>query len=174
MMTPEEQYEQYMRMHRDFSQSYAMVYKQVMDFYPLPQKFISEATPEIDNQLEKLWTCRNNPTAEETFHDFIYFAKNFQEFAGTANSIFEEYTELRNKSGDYIKTVFRLKEKNLPDNIGRDEYVELIPVLNKLIGGFNQVKQKTNEIAKNLLKLQSDWLSLKQKMIPPKGSTPPL
>jgi hypothetical protein len=172
-MTPEEQYEQYMKMHRDFSQSYAVVYKQVMDFYPLPQKFIKEAEPEIDGQIEKLWTCRNNPTAEDTFHDFIYFAKNFKDFAGMANTIFEEYTELRNESGNYIKTVFRLKEKNYEDNCVKDEYAELIPVLHKLIGGFNEVKQKTEEAARNLLKLQREWTSLKEKMDPAKGSAPP-
>ena len=33
-MIPPAQYELYKKMHRDFSQSYAVVYKQVMDFYP--------------------------------------------------------------------------------------------------------------------------------------------
>jgi hypothetical protein len=167
-MSPQEQYDQYLKLHRDFSQSYAVVYKQVMDFYPLPQKFIQEATPEIDLQIEKFWECRNNPTEEESFRSFVHFAQNFREFAGTANNIFEEYKGLRGESGDYIKTVFRLKQKNPTGNCA-EEYVELIPVLNRLMNGFKQVKQKTEEAAKNLYKLQNEWGSLRQKINQPKG-----
>ena len=172
-MTPEEQYEQYMKMHRNFSQSYAIVYKQVMDFYPLPQKFIQEAAPEIDGQIEKFWESRNNPTDEESFRHFFHFAKNFKEFAGIANSIFEDYKDLRNESGNYIKTVFRLKEKNPTDHSGTDDYVELIPLLGKLMMRFQEVKQKTDEAAKRLSKLQCEWGSIKEKMNPPQGTIRP-
>ena len=163
-MTSEEQYEQYMTLHRDFSQAYSKVYKHVMDFYPLPQKFIKDAAPEIDSYVEKFSAIEKAPDQRDSFEDFFYFAKNFKEFAANANGVFEEYKGLHGESGNYIKTIFKLKERHRSSHDEPEEYVRLIPVLNKLIGGFKDVKQKTDEAAKNLQQLQSEWGSLKEKM----------
>jgi len=165
-MTTEEEYEQYLVLHRNFSDTYAQVYKHVMDFYPLPQKFIKEATPELDGYIEKFWAHENSPVEGESFRNLVFFAKNFREFANNANGIFEEYQGLHGESGKYIKTIFKLKEK-IPAGVNAsNEYTRLVPVLKKLITGFEQIKQKTEKTAKNLQLLQAEWGSLKSKMNP--------
>jgi len=172
-MTAAEQYEQYMVLHRDFSDTYTKVYKHVMDFYPLPQKFIQVAAPEIDSYVEKFAVHQNEPDESDSFQHLFYFAKNFKDFAADANGVFEEYKGLHGESDNYIKAIFKLKEKN---HTGAEvvEYVQLIPVLNKLIDGFKVVKQKTDEAAKNLQLLQTEWGSIKQKIEPVNGTVGPL
>jgi hypothetical protein len=160
-MAPQEQYEQYLLLHRGFSETYSKVYKQVTDFYPLPQKFILEAAPEIDGYVEGFWEHKNDPHESDSFRDLVFFANNFQAFTLHANHVFNEYKELHSESDRYIKTIFRLKEKKLADV---SDYAQLVPVLNKLITGFQQVKQKTDEAAKKLRQLQADWGSIKEKM----------
>jgi hypothetical protein len=160
-MTPEEEYEQYMRLHRNFSETYTTVYKHVMDFYPLPQKFIQEAAPKVESYVEDFWDHKNAPPENDSFREIVFFARNFKEFAANANNVFEEYKGLHGQSGNYIKAIFRLKEKSVA---GGDDYAKLIPVLNKLIDGFEEVKQKTDKAAKDLQKLQMEWSSLSEKM----------
>ena len=170
-MTPEEEYDQYLHLHQNFSEEYARVYKHVMDFYPQPQKFIREASPEIDSYIEQFWQNENSSHENEAFRKLVFFANNFKSFATHANSVFEQFKGLHGESGNYIKTVFKLKEKIPP---GRNpEYTRLVPVLKKLISGFEQIKQKTDETANNLRQLQTEWGSLKQKMNPDKPSIRP-
>ena len=166
VMTSEEQYQQYLALHRNFSESYSQVYKHVMDFYPQPQKFIKEAAPEIDSYVERFSAYRTRVAGEESFQQFFYFAKSFKEFATETNGVFEEYQGLHGESGNYIKTIFKLKEKGYGDTEDSTQYVELIPVLSKLIGGFEHVEKKTEEAAKRLQQLQSEWGNIKTKMSP--------
>jgi hypothetical protein len=170
-MTPVEEYEQYEILHRDFSKAYAQVYKHVMDFYPQPQKFIQEATPEIDTYVEKLSATANKQDEEGSFQALFYFAKNFKAFAAEANDVFEEYKGLQGESGSYIKSVFRLKEKNPGNYSGAAEFTKLVPVLNKLIGGFRRIEQKTEENAKAFRQLQNEWRRLKANIGPEKKGT---
>ncbi len=170
-MEPLDEYEQYIMLHRDFSKAYSQVYKHVMEFYPLPQKFIKEAKPEIDTYVEKFAVDPGDPEKHDTFDNLLYFARNFKDFAAHANEVYEEYKGLHGESGEYIKSVFRLKEKcNGPDH-GDSEFAKLIPALNKLIGGFKRVEQKTNEAARNLQQLQSDWRKLKENIDPENRGT---
>jgi regulator of replication initiation timing len=160
-MTPEEDYNQYMQLHRNFSETYTMVYRHVMDFYPLPQKFIQEAAPKVDSYVEDFWTHKNAPPENSSFRELVFFAQSFKQFATEANNVFEEYKGLHGQSNKYMKAIFSLKQNT---NAGADEYAKLIPVLNKLITGFEDVKQKTEKAAKKLQKLQMEWTSLKEKM----------
>jgi len=167
-MTTEEKYQQYKLLHKNFSDTYAKVYKHVMDFYPQPQKFIREATPQIDSYIDKFSDYHHPPDKDDSFEDVVYFARNFKDFASNANGMFEEYKGLHTESGNYIKTIFKLKEKNADTLEGSADYIRLIPVLSKLITGFERIKQKTDEAAKNLCQLQAEWGSLKEKMNPDK------
>ena len=160
-MTPEEEYEHYMTLHRSFSEAYTTVYKHVMDFYPQPQKFIQEAAPKVDDYVEDFWDHKNALHENSSFRTLVFFAQNFKKFAENANNVFEEYKVLHSQSGNYIKTIFRLKEKNVEDC---NDYAKLIPTLNKLITGFEEVKQKTDKAAKELEKLQMEWRHLSEKM----------
>ena len=162
-MIPEEEYEQYMKLHRRFSETYTTVYKYVMDFYPQPQKFIQEAAPKVESYVEDFWDHKNAPPENGSFRELVFFAQDFKEFAANANNVFEEYKVLHSQSGNYIKTIFRLKEKS---EANCNDYAKLIPELNKLITGFDQVKQKTDMAAKELQKLQIEWGSLSGKMKP--------
>lgn len=169
-MAPDNEYEQYVMLHRDFSKTYSQVYKHIMDFYPLPEKFIHEAAPEIETYIEKLAAGATGPDGDSSFQQLTYFARNVKAFATTANEVFEEYKGLHGESGSYIKKVFRLKELCMDDDAG-DEFARLIPVLKKLIGGFKQIDEKTDQAAKNLQKLQSEWISLKANLGPNKNGT---
>ncbi len=169
-MTPGEEYAQYESLHRDFSKTYMRVYKHVMDFYPLPQKFIQEATPEIDKYVEKL-SGAVGTTEGTSFQALFGFAKNFQAFAADANKVFEEYQGLQAESGRYIKNVFRLNERNQNPADGAPEFAKLIPVLTRLVGGFKSIEQKTNEAARNLQQLQNEWRRLKANTSNEKGGT---
>jgi hypothetical protein len=172
-MTPREELEQYEMLHRDFSKTYARVYKHVMDFYPQPQEFIKEATPEIDAFVEKLSAGTGKPEMGSSFEALFCFAKHFQTFAAEANDVFDEYKELHTESGTYIKNIFRLREKG-PD-AGTSEFARLIPVLSGLIGKIRKIEQRTDEAAKNLCQLQSEWRRIKENMDPAKkGNAWPL
>ena len=170
-MRPEEEYEQYEQLHRDFSKTYLKVYKHVMDFYPLPQKFIQEATPEIDSYVEKLSGRDNGPDGGRSFQALFCFAKNFQAFAADANHVFEEYQQLQSESGHYIKNVFRLKEKSTGPDSGATEFARLIPVLTRLVGGFKRIEQKTEAADQNLQQLQNEWRRLKANSLSEKDGT---
>jgi hypothetical protein len=160
-MIPEEEYEHYIKLHRRFSETYTTVYKYVMDFYPQPQRFIQEAAPKVECYVEDFWDHKNAPPENGSFRELVFFAQDFKEFAANANNVFEEYKVLHSQSGNYIKTIFRLKEKS---EVKRDDYAKLIPVLSKLITGFEEVKLKTDKAAKELQKLQTEWSALSQKM----------
>jgi len=170
-MTPGEELAQYETLHRDFSKTYSKVYKHVMDFYPQPQKFIQEATPEIDTYVEKLSANAESPVGGGSFQALFSFARNFKAFAADADAVFEEYKELHSESGNYIKNVFRLKEKSHDAITGASDFARLIPVLNKLITGFKKIERKTDEAERNLQKLQSEWRRLKANIRPEKGGT---
>ena len=167
-MKPKDEYEQYVMLHRDFSQVYSKMHKHIMEFYPVPQKFIQEAAPEIDIYVEKFSANAVDPGCHYSFDSLLFFAKNLKAFAADTNEVFEEYKGLHGESGDYIKKVFRLKEKSGDEGA---ELTQLIPALNHLIGGFRRIEQKTNEAAKNLLQLQSEWRKLKANIDPEKNET---
>jgi len=171
LMAPGKDFEQYEQLHRDFSKTYMKVYKHVMDFYPLPQKFIREAAPEIDNYVEKLSAGDASPEGGRSFQALFSFAKDFQAFASDANKVFEEYQELQSESGRYIKTVFKLNERHQSRNEGATEFASLIPVLTRLVGGFQRIEKKTEEAAKNLRQLQNEWRRLKANNIEDRGGT---
>lgn len=160
-MTNEEEYEQYIMLHRDFSKTYSQVYKHVMDFYPEPQKFVQETVPEIDTYVKGIAGSAHHPESQGSFQALTYFARNVKELAANANEVFEEYKALHNESGHYIKDIFRLKEK-VPDiETNPNEFTKLIPVLKKLISGFKRIERRTDETAKTLQQLQRDWKKLK-------------
>lgn len=163
-MTPEEQYHQYLELHRDFSETYSSLYRYILEFYPQPQKFIAEASPEIDHYVKNFSASEQDERVMNSFESLFYFAKHFREFTITANEVFDEYKLLHDASGAYIKRVFRLKEKDKIHNECDSEYAQLIPTLTKLITGFKQVKYKTDAAAQNLQRLQSEWGVVKKKM----------
>ena len=174
-MANEEEYEQYIMLHRDFRRTYSQVYKHVMDFYPEPQKFIEEAAPEIDTYVKSISNNSPHPESQGSFQTLSSFSRSVKEFAADANEVFEEYKELHSQSGLYIKDVFRLKEKGHDANANPDEFTKLIPLLSKLISGFKRVERKTDETAKTLQQLQSDWRKLKTNISDEKkGSAWPL
>ena len=140
-MNPDEHYALYKNLHHDFSQSYVITGKHVMDFYPAWKNFIDAEGPEIGRLVNAFSAAETNEQINSGFEMLFYFLKDFKEDAFTAHSIMKDYNVLCGQSNAYMKKVFMLQEKNLVDPSG-ELYRQLGPELNNLINGFKEIEGK--------------------------------
>jgi hypothetical protein len=163
-MTIEEEYNCYRSLHHDFSVSYASLHKHMLDFYPLPKKFIEETGPRIENYVRNYSIKEVNAKKNLSVEMIFYFSGSFSQFAAETVKLFDDYRLLYDESGMYMKRLFKLKESNPGQNPAgsAEEYIEMIPGLNALVGGLKSVEEKVCETEKKLAQLEAEWQSIQQ------------
>jgi hypothetical protein len=146
-------YEDYRKAHRDFMKVYKVLYEEVCGFSFLPEKFIQEAEPIIDQYLEKDASTQQLRIGLLAITDFI---NNFYLFMDEATEMFTEHQALAGQTMKYMEKVSFLNRKN-QDRYIRDceeDYVQLIPELNSLRVALNRVKEKVEKTNESLVQLK--------------------
>ena len=149
-------YDDYRKAHRDFMKVYKVLYEEVCGFSFLPERFIKEAEPIIERYLEKDSNSQELRIGLLAITDFI---NNFYLFMDEATEMFTEHQALAGQTLKYMEKVSFLNRKN-QDKFVKDceeDYIQLIPDLNRLRITLAAVKEKVDQTNESLDHLRPIW-----------------
>jgi hypothetical protein len=156
-------YEDYRKAHRDFMKVYKVLYEEVCGFSFLPERFIKEAEPIIERYLEKDANSQELRIGLLAITDFI---NNFYLFMDEATEMFTEHQALAAQTLKYMEKVSFLNRKN-QDRFVKDceeDYVQLMPDINRLRAALNAVKEKVDQTNESLDHLRPVWERIRDKI----------
>lgn len=156
-------YNQYLSLHQTFNEEHRTISRQITDLYLLPKKFMEENEKAI--QL-----CLKNRKQETVPHhaelspfgirDFLFTVEDFK--LQTMELFFEHRLHI-DKCTVYVLKVTELQDKfrskNTPEY--EEEFVKLIPQVEELRAGLNNLLVKAKQMAKQLEVIQLRWNKIK-------------
>jgi len=156
-------YEDYRKAHHEYMKVYKVLYEEVCSFSFLPEKFIQEAEPVIDQYLNKTSSSVQQRIGLQVITDFI---NNFYGFMDEATEMFTEHQALAGQTMKYMEKVSFLNRKNQDRYIRdcEDDYLQLIPDLNRLKDSLTQVREKVDQTSGSLNRLKPVWERIKDKI----------
>jgi len=156
-------YEDYRKAHRDFMKVYKVLYEEVCGFSFLPERFIKEAEPIIERYLEKDANSQELRIGLLAITDFI---NNFYLFMDEATEMFTEHQALAGQTLKYMEKVSFLNRKNQDRYIKdcEEDYIQLIPDLNRLRMTLSAVKEKVEQTNESLDHLRPIWERIRDKI----------
>jgi len=158
-------YEDYRNLHHNFIKAYKGLYEEVAGFSLIPEKFVKEAEPVIQKYLDNTSApaVGERKIQLQAITDFI---SKFYEFMDNATEMFVEHQALCDQTVAYMEKVsdlnFRHKGQNLADF--EDDYLQMIPYLEKLNQGLALVQKKESQVARDMAGLRPDWETIKRKI----------
>jgi len=156
-------YEHYRKAHQDFMKVYKVLYEEVCNFSFLPEKFIQETEPVIDRYLNNISNAEQQRIGLQVITDFI---SNFYLFMDEATEMFTEHQALAGQTMKYMEKVSFLNRKNQDRYIRdcEDDYLQLIPELNKLRDILVEARKKVDKTNHSLNQLKPVWERIKDKI----------
>ncbi len=157
-------YEDYRKSHYDFMKAYKLLYEDVSSFSLLPERFIQQAEPIIDNYLNRPTDSGNDQ--KMGLQVITEFITNFYVFMDDATEMFTEHQALAGQTMKYIEKVSFLNRKNQDCYIREceDDYVQLMPELNRLKEILYSVRDKVDSTGNHLNRLKPVWERIKDKI----------
>ncbi len=157
-------YEDYRKAHQEFMKAYKALYEDVSSFSLIPERFIQQAEPVIDQYLTK----QNEPGAEQriALQAITDFITNFYTFMDEATEMFTEHQALAGHTMKYLEKVSFLNRKNQDRYIREceDDYLQLMPELNDLREILYMVRDKVDTTSRDLNRLKPIWEKIKDKI----------
>ena len=154
-------YEDYRRAHHEYMKVYKVLYEDVSNFSLSPERFIQEAEPLIDRYLHK----SSEGSSEQRFSLQVIadFINDFYVFMDDATEMFTEHQALARQTMKYMEKVSFLNRKNQDRFIRdcEDDYLQLMPDLNKLKESLYTVKNKVDRTSTTLTQLRPVWDRIK-------------
>lgn len=147
-----ETYETYCLRHDVFIGEYKMLYDDVAVFSALPEKFIDEADPVIQQFIESIKDEKTRAVDQERLKAITAFIERFYVFTDNATAMFEEHQIMADQTILYLQDVIKVKKTSANFN---QTFAQLIPVLEKL------------EMALTSLQLKVDYLKVELGMLKP-------
>jgi hypothetical protein len=156
-------YEDYRKAHHEFMRAYKVLYEEVSSFSFLPERFIHEAEPVVDRYLDKKAHGEEHRIGLQVITDFI---DNFYVFMDEATEMFTEHQALAAHTIKYMEKISFLNRKNQDRYIRdcEDDYVQLMPDLNRLKNSLADVKVKVDQTTASLTQLKPVWERIKDKI----------
>jgi hypothetical protein len=158
-------YDDYRKMHHHFIRSYKILYEEVAGFSLLPEKFVKDAEPIIQRYLD----TTDSPAEGERriqLQAITDFISRFYEFMDNATEMFVEHQALCDQTVAYMEKVGHLNYKHQGENPAdfEEDYIPLIPYLERLNENVAVVKKKENQVVRDLASLRPDWETIKEKI----------
>ena len=157
-------YEDYRKAHQEFMKAYKLLYEDVSSFSLLPEKFIQQAEPVIDNYLSKPVDSRaEQRLGLQVITDFI---SKFYVFMDEATEMFTEHQALAGHAMRYLEKVSFLNRKNQDQYIRdcEDDYLQLMPELNNLREILYMVRDKVDTTSRDLSRIKPTWERIKDRI----------
>ena len=156
-------YEDYRKAHHEYMKVYKVLYEEVCGFSFLPEKFIQEAEPVIDRYLNK----PSDADQKIGLQVITYFISNFYACMDEATEMFTEHQALAGQTMKYMEKVSFLNRKNQDKYIRdcEDDYLQLMPDLNKLRDSLVLVSEKVYKTSQTLNHLKPVWERIKDKIM---------
>lgn len=155
-------YEDFRKRHHTYINLYKDLFDDVAVFSSVPDKFIKEVSPVVEEYIEKANYIipAEQRLQMEVIREFI---KRFYQFIDLATEMFEGHQTLATQTAAYMQRVSDLNKKNDKKLIEEceAEYVELLPELNGLNAELLKVRTRVDATRRDLKSIRPIWVKIK-------------
>ena len=152
----------YNALHDVFTVDYHEINQYILDLYNRPKLFIDETGPPLDRFLRE-YTLPGAPRpADMPTGVILYFIGQIDEFTAQTAGLFDEHKAHVDECAKYMQKVSRLKKTTKSNFV--DTQPELSGLTTELINvheGLKRIKEKADQMAERLQKLEGRWADMK-------------
>lgn len=150
---------------QELEEVYRQVNSQYKELFPLPKQFIEQTAPVVDQYLQRF----SKPGASDdlfVFQALMGFLTQFDDFALMANQVFSEYDENAKICKEYLDKIAMLEQ--LPSETSLTEsnkkLAELAPSVGDIRNRLSTLKNRSDEMVKNLERIETRWNKIKTRI----------
>ena len=166
MTSPHLQNKDYNSLYHDFTEAYTNVHSLTRDFYPQAKKFVEHTEPELTRFVEKISHSETEKGGPQAYQKLLHYMNHFDDFTLMANKLFGDLKVLLERSDRFMNRMLDLKMSH-PDfkiNDAESCYKELLPELDELEAGLQQMPERATGLVVKMKTLETDWQKTKAKM----------
>ena len=156
-MQQQKTYQSYISLHEEFNHEHRILSKRITDMYQLPKEFMEEHEKGIQNCLNgrvQDGAPHHSELSHNGIRDFLFIVEDFK--LQTMELFFEHRVHI-DKCTIYVMKVSELQNKHEKSPEYEEECIKLIPQLEELKQGLNNLLSKAEMMVENLEQIKTRW-----------------